>query len=826
MAKKISNGQPVVDKVEVENDAATAAIHPLLNKEINISNYMDYAQNLTYGDSGLQASIHLAPLMVNGQVVETYDTQNGVQAEAFVTTGAGVKRIVVGYAGTGVDLSSGTSSLYSSPGSATGSAGDQFTGAQFYDEVAILAGQTPTGAVGSATAFAKEVIGDAAQLGIKKNDIYLTGHNLGGTLAEYSAAGTGLAGTTFGAAGITIRGSAKAANFKNIVANGDPIGNYASNGSDPLDPLLLSSNIKHYGREELIGPQSNQQQLSTLASGTYAALTQPDAENNLGDVAGLFFSTAYNSLSPSYGYGYFLGTKVSVTDFGSYASPKGSQTSAPIATLGSTPGVPAPSLTTSIATPPSSQVVQQDINICNYLYSSKTEAFSDSGLGQLGLTPLLQNGKVVQVYNQKAGVYGQAFETTGAGSPKIVIAYEGTEPYGGGSSKPFSGGQLLDDAAFFAAKPAACITAVDQFANKVIGIAAKNGISKSDISLTGHSLGAAEAEYAAEATGLAGVTFGTPGIDITGNLPPSRLTNFVDNGDPVGNFGADGENALGNLVTSSQIQHYGGVTIIGTSQDALNAQANLESTAKNFFDPTDTADYKNLTTALFNLGEDFQYHHLMSYAISLDNSGYTGISVCYCTGTAIRTPRGDRAVEALRPGDLVVTASGETRPVKWIGHRSVDCRSHPRPGDVWPVRIAAHALGENRPARDLFVSPAHAICIDVVGEVLIPVGVLVNDRTVSRREVDRVTYWHVELETHDILLAENLPAESYLDMGNRGFFENAEVIDLAAGPDAAAPSHAGFCRPYVDAGPILVAVRARLDGRADSLPTAREARAA
>ena len=831
-----SNNKTVASQSKADSTTPSSSLNQLLNQELNISNYMDYSQNLSYDDSGLQSSINLEPLTVNGKVVQIYDTKNGVEAEAFVTTGAGAKQIVIGYAGTGIDQNTATSSLFSSPTSATGTAGDLFSGAQFYDDVAILAGQSPTGAVASATSFAKQVVRDAAKLQIGKSDVYLTGHTLGGTLAEYVAAGTGLGGTTFGAAGISTKGSANATNFTNIVDYGDPIGNYVSNG--PLGSLVLSTDIKHYGTEELVGSM-NQQQLSTDAAGIYSALTQPQSQNSSNAESSALSLVndliTYDSLPATYAAD--LGSAINVTDFGSYAYPtlsSGLQTPPP--TQVPTSG-PAASLTTSIATRPSTQVVEQDINICNYLYSSKTiVSFADSRLGELGLKPLTVNGKVVQLYNQKAGVSAEAFETTGSGPKRVIIAYEGTNPYGDGNTDAFSGSQLLDDASFFAAKPAAGAAVADKFAKEVIGIAVSRGIAKFNVSLTGHSLGAAEAEYAAEATGLAGVTFGTPGIDITGKQAPSKLTNFVDDGDPVGNFGADGADPLGNFVTSSNIQHYGGVTLIGDNYsdptgksglDPVDAQANLVSTSEDFFNSSDTGDYKNLVTAVAGFLGDFKYHHLSSYAAVLDSAGYTGISlVCYCTGTAIRTPCGDRAVEALRPGDLVVTASGETRPIKWIGHRLVDCRKHPRPGDVWPVRITAHAFGENRPARDLLVSPAHAICIDVVGEMLIPAGALVDGRTVSRQKVDRVTYWHVELETHDILLAENLPAESYLDMGNRGFFENAEVVDLAAGPDAPAPSHADFCRPYVAAGPILDAVRARLDVRADPSPRAGEARAA
>ena len=130
-----------------------------------------------------------------------------------------------------------------------------------------------------------------------------------------------------------------------------------------------------------------------------------------------------------------------------------------------------------------------------------------------------------------------------------------------------------------------------------------------------------------------------------------------------------------------------------------------------------------------------------------------------------------------------------------------------------PVRIVAHALGEGRPSRDLFVSPGHGICVELMGEILIPAGALVNGTTIRQEDVDAVTYWHIELDSHDVILAEDLPAESYLDMGNRAFFAD-DVVALNAAPDAKVVTHADFCRPFVANGPLIEAVKARLQERA------------
>jgi hypothetical protein len=111
--------------------------------------------------------------------------------------------------------------------------------------------------------------------------------------------------------------------------------------------------------------------------------------------------------------------------------------------------------------------------------------------------------------------------------------------------------------------------------------------------------------------------------------------------------------------------------------------------------------------------------------------------------------------------------------VRWIGHRHVVCATHPRPHDVYPVQVQRGALGAGLPARDLFLSPDHAIRPPGGDDLLIPVRYLVNGATIAQIPAPEVTYWHVELDAHDVLLAEGVPAESYLDTGNRDAFEDA-----------------------------------------------------
>ena len=144
---------------------------------------------------------------------------------------------------------------------------------------------------------------------------------------------------------------------------------------------------------------------------------------------------------------------------------------------------------------------------------------------------------------------------------------------------------------------------------------------------------------------------------------------------------------------------------------------------------------------------------------------------CYAAGTGILTPAGEIAAEVLRPGDTVVTADGVVAPVVSVRRRRVDCIRHPRPDSVWPVRVAAHAFGTGAPHRDLFLSPDHAVYLD---GALIPVKYLINDGSIAQVPMDDVTYVHVELPAHDLLMAEGVAAESYLDPEDRADAEGPD----------------------------------------------------
>ncbi|WP_244480184.1 Hint domain-containing protein [Methylobacterium sp. Leaf465] len=197
--------------------------------------------------------------------------------------------------------------------------------------------------------------------------------------------------------------------------------------------------------------------------------------------------------------------------------------------------------------------------------------------------------------------------------------------------------------------------------------------------------------------------------------------------------------------------------------------------------------------------------------------------VCFTTGTRLAVVRdgvvGEVSIEDLRLTDVAVTATGGRRSIRWIGRRDVLPDTYPVPATQWPVRILAGAFGTDAcgqavPARDLRLSPGHPVLIGAdaanAGGVLVPIMNLIDGIAICREAVDRVTYWHVELDRHDILLAEGLPAESYFESGARAWFGSDTRQGWWRDVDGTASPLFGRCRPVAFDGPIVEAARCRI----------------
>ena len=214
-----------------------------------------------------------------------------------------------------------------------------------------------------------------------------------------------------------------------------------------------------------------------------------------------------------------------------------------------------------------------------------------------------------------------------------------------------------------------------------------------------------------------------------------------------------------------------------------------------------SGDYQDLVLGTGNA-------HRQSYANN--DAQVTSSPACYLLGTRLATSKGEVAVEALSIGEALITRSGAPRAIRWIGRRSYAGRFANANPSVLPICFKAGSLGENTPSRDLWVSPRHAMFLD---GVLIPAEHLVNGVTITQADgVDRIDYFHIELDSHDVIFAEGALSETFVDDHSRSIFHNAPEFS-ALYPDAE-PVEAVYCAPRVEEGFVLEAVRRRLAERA------------
>jgi hypothetical protein len=287
----------------------------------------------------------------------------------------------------------------------------------------------------------------------------------------------------------------------------------------------------------------------------------------------------------------------------------------------------------------------------------------------------------------------------------------------------------------------------------------------------------------------------------------ATLGNLVNVNGYISGFATGNALDVTNL-PNAEVQQPPVFTVTSTDSSSQTENGTLAITTYNPGDQvTQTYD---ITFDGLALGSTFQ--------ATADGSGGTDITLqpqaaCYLRGTLIRTTRGEVPIEALTISDQVLCRAGHSRAVRWLGHRRIDCSRYPDPRAVWPICIRAGALAEHQPSRDLWVSPGHSVLVD---DVLIQAERLVNGVTVVRVPRERVEYWHVELDAHDLLWAEGLAAESYLDTGNRTAFVNGGAF-LEAYPDFRPKDWRETCVPLAIEGPALVRARARVLRRAQEL---------
>jgi hypothetical protein len=162
------------------------------------------------------------------------------------------------------------------------------------------------------------------------------------------------------------------------------------------------------------------------------------------------------------------------------------------------------------------------------------------------------------------------------------------------------------------------------------------------------------------------------------------------------------------------------------------------------------------------------------FNITSDGGSGTDITVCFLAGTRIATPSGDVSVEDLAVGDPVRTLNGEAKPIVWIG-KGKTLVTRGKRNAANPVIVRKNAIADNVPNRDLHVTKGHSLYFGE-HDVLVPVEFLVNHRSIVwHDQAGELETYHVELASHEVLVANGAPAESYRDDGNRWVFQNANA---------------------------------------------------
>jgi hypothetical protein len=195
------------------------------------------------------------------------------------------------------------------------------------------------------------------------------------------------------------------------------------------------------------------------------------------------------------------------------------------------------------------------------------------------------------------------------------------------------------------------------------------------------------------------------------------------------------------------------------------------------------------------------------FLVTGDPSGVHIEIACFLAGTLIRTDQCEVPVERLKVGDRVRTLLGQSRPIVWIGvgrrliTRGQRCAAT-------PILICRGALADGTPHQDLRITKGHSLYLD---GVLVPAEFLINHRSIRWDDHAQVVeYFHIELATHDILVANGAAAESYRDDGNRRLFQNVTSSWHLTPREP--------CAPVLTGGPMVDALWHRLLDRAGSRP--------
>ncbi|MDT8325759.1 MAG: Hint domain-containing protein [Roseovarius sp.] len=170
----------------------------------------------------------------------------------------------------------------------------------------------------------------------------------------------------------------------------------------------------------------------------------------------------------------------------------------------------------------------------------------------------------------------------------------------------------------------------------------------------------------------------------------------------------------------------------------------------------DDITFTNTDDAAGGLSGTFEFNGAVVNFSEIENI------ICFTPGARILTQFGERAIETLQLGDMVVTRDHGLQPIRWIGQRTV-----PGIGDFAPISVASSVMEGAR--EGLLVSPQHRILFTGYraellfgeSEVLVAAKHLINARDVRVCPRDEVTYIHIMFDRHEVIYAEGIATESF-----------------------------------------------------------------
>ena len=375
--------------------------------------------------------------------------------------------------------------------------------------------------------------------------------------------------------------------------------------------------------------------------------------------------------------------------------------------------------------------------------------------------------------------------TIQAGAVELVLAS------GTATGDQISGLQFVSGAGSIA-NPTVLVSNETVFSGGTVDLYLKNVVGQ-NIVVSGGTLNISGNAYASNTT-LSGGTlaFQSPKATVSGSLILQGTANTIVVASQQTSGGLGDQAVISGFVTGDVIDDTAlasGTTISTTSSTAGGVETvNI------------TSGGTAVETLLFTAGT--------TALLTKDANNFVELVACYAEGTRILTGTGQVEVERLAVGDRVVTVSGEAKPVRWIGRRCYSGRALAGRHHLLPIRFQAGALADNMPARDLVVSPLHAMLID---DVLVPAWTLVNGSTITRENVDTISYVHIELDHHDVIWAEGAPSETFVDDNGRFIFQSSEGCPVVS------TGTAEYYAPRIEQGYLLEKIRARLALRVELL---------